>query len=99
MSADDMGKSSETNWERVDGLTDEMTDTTDIPPLPRPLPDAERGAKSLLIHNILPLPVSGGGPGGRSATRRPEDRTFIRTPENSRYGSTTSITPLLATLV
>ena len=28
-----MDKSSETNWERVDALTDEMIDTTDIPPL------------------------------------------------------------------
>lgn len=33
MSANDMNKSSETNWERVDALTDEMIDTSDIPPL------------------------------------------------------------------
>ena len=33
-------------------------------PLPRPFPDAEKGAKSLPTHNLLPLPVSGGGPGG-----------------------------------
>jgi len=28
-----MDKSSETNWERVDALTDELIDTSDIPPL------------------------------------------------------------------
>lgn len=33
MNANGMNKSSETNWERVDALTDEMIDTTDIPPL------------------------------------------------------------------
>jgi uncharacterized protein (DUF4415 family) len=33
MSAHDMNKPSTTNWERVDALTDETIDTSDIPPL------------------------------------------------------------------
>lgn len=33
MNTSDMNKSSETNWERVDALTDETIDTSDIPPL------------------------------------------------------------------
>ena len=28
-----MKKPSETNWERIDALTDDMVDTSDIPPL------------------------------------------------------------------
>lgn len=33
MSAKGMNKSSETNWDRVDALTDETIDTSDVPPL------------------------------------------------------------------
>jgi len=33
MSAFDMNKPSETDWERVDALTDDQIDTSDIPPL------------------------------------------------------------------
>ena len=33
MSVLDMNKSSETNWARVDALTDDEIDTSDIPPL------------------------------------------------------------------
>ena len=33
MSANDSKDSSETNWERVDRMTDEEVDTSDIPPL------------------------------------------------------------------
>ena len=33
MNANDMKRRSETDWERVDALTDETIDTTDIPPL------------------------------------------------------------------
>jgi uncharacterized protein (DUF4415 family) len=33
MNRNGMKKSSETNWERVDALTDETIDTSDIPPL------------------------------------------------------------------
>ncbi|HID87186.1 MAG TPA: hypothetical protein EYP55_07370 [Anaerolineae bacterium] len=33
MSGNDMNKPSETNWEWVDTLTDDMIDTTDIPAL------------------------------------------------------------------
>ena len=33
MNANDSKNSSETNWERIDQLTDEEIDTSDIPPL------------------------------------------------------------------
>ena len=33
MNANDLKNSSETNWERIDQLTDEEIDTSDIPPL------------------------------------------------------------------
>jgi hypothetical protein len=33
MSASDMNKPSQTDWERIDKLTDEEIDTSDIPPL------------------------------------------------------------------
>ncbi len=33
MSASDLNKPSETNWTRVDAMTDEEIDTSDIPPL------------------------------------------------------------------
>ena len=33
MSASDLKKPSETNWTRVDAMTDEEIDTSDIPPL------------------------------------------------------------------
>ena len=33
MSANDLKNSSETNWERIDQMTDEEIDTSDIPPL------------------------------------------------------------------
>ena len=33
MSANDSKSSSETNWERIDQLTEEEIDTSDIPPL------------------------------------------------------------------
>jgi uncharacterized protein (DUF4415 family) len=33
MNANDLKHSSETNWERIDRLTDEEVDTSDIPPL------------------------------------------------------------------
>ena len=33
MNKNDMNASSRTDWERVDALTDEVIDTTDIPPL------------------------------------------------------------------
>jgi hypothetical protein len=33
MSANDLESSSKTNWERIDQMTDEEIDTSDIPPL------------------------------------------------------------------
>ena len=33
MSANDLKNSSETNWERIDQMTDSEIDTSDIPPL------------------------------------------------------------------
>jgi uncharacterized protein (DUF4415 family) len=33
MNEDNMNRPSETNWEKVDALTDETIDTSDIPPL------------------------------------------------------------------
>jgi len=33
MSANDLENTSETNWERIDRMTDEEIDTSDIPPL------------------------------------------------------------------
>jgi len=33
MSAQNMNKPSKTNWARIDAMTDEMIDTSDIPPL------------------------------------------------------------------
>ena len=33
MSANDLKRSSETNWAKVDAMTDEEIDTSDIPPL------------------------------------------------------------------
>jgi uncharacterized protein (DUF4415 family) len=33
MNAQDLKKPSETNWARIDGMTDEEIDTSDIPPL------------------------------------------------------------------